>query len=209
MFSSIGQLVGTVGQASYGSSNAFLDATATYRHAQGDNAVALQFTAHRGLGMATSINLLMTELRNKGITDITADEAFRAWEHLSRYDIEGAVVTRCLPLLEGEPTAVPLLEEVVVRRPRMNVKGLRTTVTGKTATAAATTNDDDKGETMPTDPQEREKWVDVRVRECIARVLMMDDIEDIGPRMPLLDINMEPSHSKTPCPLVFFARLNG
>ncbi|KAL6818844.1 6-methylsalicylic acid synthase MsaS [Trichoderma sp. SZMC 28013] len=195
MFSSIGQLVGTVGQASYGSSNAFLDAMATYRRAQGDNAVAFQFTALRGLGMATSTDLLMTELRSKGITDITADEAFRAWEHLGRYDIEGAVVTRCLPLLEGEPAAIPLLEEVVVRRPRMNVKGLSTTVTGKTATttaaAAGGTDDDDKGEAMPTDPQEREKWVDVRVRECIARVLMMDDIDDIGPRTPLLDLGMD------------------
>ncbi|PON26662.1 hypothetical protein TGAM01_v204672 [Trichoderma gamsii] len=76
MYSSIRQLVGTVGQASYGSSNASLNALATYRRARGDNTVAIQFTAVRGLGMATSTSFLMTELRSKGITDITAGEAF-------------------------------------------------------------------------------------------------------------------------------------
>jgi 6-methylsalicylic acid synthase len=188
MYSSIGQLVGTVGQASYGSSNAFLDAMATYRRAKGDNAVAFQFTAVRGLGMATSTDLLMTELRSKGITDITPDEAFRGWEHLGHYDIEGAVVTRCLPLLEGEPAAIPLLEEIVVRRPRIRRNGLEPAVTSQTTAATA---NDDEGEKLPADPQEREKWVNVRVRECIARVLMMDDIDDVGLRTPLLDLGMD------------------
>ncbi|EHK46840.1 6-methylsalicylic acid synthase [Trichoderma atroviride IMI 206040] len=189
MYSSIGQLVGTVGQASYGSSNAFLDALATHRRAQGDNTVAFQFTAVRGLGMATGTSLLMTELRSKGITDITAGEAFRAWEHLGRYDVESAVVTRCLPLLEGEPAAIPLLEDIVVRRPRIKLKGLETAANSM---ATVTTNNDtiDDG-TVPAHPLDREKWVDKRVRECVARVLMMDDIDDIGLQTRLSDLGLD------------------
>ncbi|KAK1239802.1 hypothetical protein MKX08_007244 [Trichoderma sp. CBMAI-0020] len=206
MYSSIGQLVGTVGQAAYGSSNAFLDALATYRRARGDNTVAFQFTAVRGLGMATSTSLLMTELRSKGITDITAGEAFRTWEHLGRYDVESAVVTRCLPLLEGDPAAISLLGDIVVRRPRIKLKGLETAAN---STATVTTNNDTiKDETVPAHPLEREKWVDKRVCECVARVLMMDDVGDISSQTRLSDqsapyFNVEPPYTKTPCPLVF------
>lgn len=189
MYSSIGQLVGTVGQASYRSNNAFLDALAIYRRARGDNAVAFQFTAVRGLGMATSTSLLMTELHGKGITDITAGEAFRAWEHLSQYDVESAVVTRCLPLLEGESAAIPLLADIVVRRPRIKIKGLETAVNSMATVTSKSSNI--KDETVPAHPLEREQWVDKQVRECIARVLMMDDINDIGLQTRLSDLGMD------------------
>ncbi|KAL7898768.1 KR domain-containing protein [Trichoderma sp. SZMC 28014] len=189
IYSSIGQLVGTVGQASYGSSNAFLDGLARYRRVRGDNAVAFQFTAIRGVGMATSTSLLMTELRSKGISDITASEAFRAWEHLGQYDVESAVVTRCLPLLEGEPAATPLLEDIVVRRPRIKLRGLK--IAANNMATVTTNNSIMKDGTVPAHPLEREKWVDKQVRECIARVLMMDDIHDIGLQTRLSDLGLD------------------
>ncbi len=39
---------------------------------------------------------------------------------------------------------------------------------------------------QPSDPKELEKWLNVKIRECIASVLMMSDIEDIdrAPRWP-------------------------
>ena len=181
LYSSIGQLVGTAGQASYGSGNAFLDALATHRRARGDNAVAFQFTAVRGLGMATSTEFLTVELQSKGITDISRDEVFRAWEHLDKYDVEGAVVTRCLPVEEGQPTALPLLDDVVVRRPRA----------GGVAPSAGTELAGAESDATPTDPKELEKWLNVRIRECIAAVLMMSDIDDIDARAPVADLGVD------------------
>ncbi|MBW1279502.1 KR domain-containing protein, partial [Escherichia coli] len=76
LYSSIGELVGTSGQSSYASGNSFLDILATHRKNQGDNAIAFQWTAWRGLAMATATDFLTLELQSKGITDITRDEGF-------------------------------------------------------------------------------------------------------------------------------------
>ncbi|KAH7312479.1 6-methylsalicylic acid synthase [Stachybotrys elegans] len=179
LYSSIGQLVGTAGQASYGSGNAFLDGLAVHRRACGDNTVALQFTAWRGLGMATSTDFLTVELQSKGITDISSEEAFRAWMHLDKYDVEGAVVTRCLPVEEGSAVAVPLLEGVAVTKLRAGSAG-----------AEPSSEDSDAG-ARPTNPQELEKWLNVKIRECIAAVLLIADIDDIDVRMPVSDLGVD------------------
>ncbi|KAF2087497.1 6-methylsalicylic acid synthase [Saccharata proteae CBS 121410] len=177
LFSSIGQLVGTSGQSSYGSGNAFLDTLAVHRRNQGDNAVAFQWTAWRSLGMATSTDFLTVELQSKGITDITRDEAFRAWEHLSKYDMSGAVVGRTLPLEEGEPIAVPILEQVVVRK-----------ASSRAGAPDAETKDT---ESMPTSPQEQKAWLSVKIRESIAAVLMIDDIDEIDARANVSDLGVD------------------
>ncbi|KAI9158144.1 Mellein synthase [Paramyrothecium foliicola] len=179
LYSSIGQLVGTAGQASYGSGNAFLDALATYRRTQGDNAVAFQFTAWRSLGMATSTDFLTVELQSKGITDISREEAFRAWEHLNKFDVDGAVITRCLPVEEGSAVAVPLLEGVVIKKAKA-VSAVPDQADNNSALAS-----------RPTDPQELEKWLNLKIRECIASVLLMGDIDDIDSRMPVADLGVD------------------
>jgi 6-methylsalicylic acid synthase len=179
LYSSIGQLVGTAGQASYGSGNAFLDGLATYRRAKGDNAVAFQFTALRGMGMAKNTDFLAVELQSKGITDISCDEAFRAWEHVSKYDIDSAVVTHCIPIDDDATVPIPLLEGVVLRRPKTL---LTSDEPGESIGAA---------EPRPTDPQELEKWLNVKIRECIASVLLVTDIDDIDPRMPVADLGVD------------------
>ncbi|KAF2766297.1 6-methylsalicylic acid synthase [Teratosphaeria nubilosa] len=179
-YSSMGQLVGTVGQAAYGSTNAFLDGLAAHRRSQGDNAVSFQFSALRGLGRATGIDFLAEELLSKGITDISRDEAFRAWEHVNKYDIDSAVVVRCLPIDEGSVAPIPLIEDVVVRRPRAD----------PTAKPGVVDKADTPG-SRPTDPAELEKWLSVRIRECIAAILMMSDVADVDPRMSFADMGID------------------
>ncbi|KAJ3970263.1 acyl transferase domain-containing protein [Lentinula raphanica] len=181
LYSSIGQLVGTAGQASYGSGNAFLDGLAMYRRAHGDNAVAFQWTAWRGKGMATSTDFLTLELKSKGITDISSEEAFRAWEHVGKYNVESAVVTRCLVLDEGEAVSVPMLEQVVVRRSRAT----------NGPAPAAEENNSASSNARPTSPAELEKWLNVKIRECIGAVLMIPDIDDIDPLVPLGELGVD------------------
>lgn len=116
LFSSCGQLFGFPGQSSYASGNAFLDTLATHRRNQGDNALAFQWTSWRGLGMAASTDFINAELESKGITDVTRDEAFRAWEHVAKCDTDHAVILRSLAFDEHEPVPVPILNDIAVRR---------------------------------------------------------------------------------------------
>jgi len=83
-FSSCGQLLGFPGQGAYASGNAFLDGLATRRRGLGDNTISMMWTSWRGLGMAASTKYIDAELHARGITDVTKDEAFLAWEQIFR-----------------------------------------------------------------------------------------------------------------------------
>lgn len=178
LYSSIGQLVGTEGQAAYASSNAFLDGLATYRRTRGDNTVAFQFTAWLGLGLVRDLTFLNDELQSKGITGITPDEAFRAWEHVNKFDVEGAVVTRVCSIEEGDPAPLPILEDVVVRRPAAR---------GTPDMSSSSQSPD----SAPVEKGDRQKWLTTKIRECIAAVLMISDIDEIDTRKPLADFGVD------------------
>lgn len=182
LYSSIGELVGTSGQSSYASGNAFLDTLAAHRRKQGDNSIAFQWTAWRGLGMATATDFLAIELESKGITDITREEGFRAWEHMSRYDVDHAVVMRTLAYDEGEIVPCALLEEVVAHRPRAQQNSsTQEQAEDKSGNASA----------RPTIPTELKTWLDIKIRTCIAAVMKMSDIDEIDPRVPLADFGVD------------------
>ena len=175
-FSSCGQLFGFPGQASYASGNAFLDSLATYRRSQGDNSIAIQWTSWRGLGMAASTDFINAELASKGITDVTRDEAFRAWLHVSKYDMDHAVVLRSLALEADEPLPSVMLTEIA---PRKQAEG------GSTAAPAA-----DK-QAMPTSLPEKREFLQTRVCECVARVLHLGSADEVDPKAPLSDLGVD------------------
>ncbi|GAW17617.1 hypothetical protein ANO14919_070760 [Xylariales sp. No.14919] len=181
LYSSIGQLVGTEGQAAYASSNAFLDGLATYRRTRGDNTVSFQFTAWLGLGLVRDLTFLGDELQSKGITGITPDEAFRAWEHVNKFDVEGAVVTRVCSIEEGDPAPLPILEDVVVRKQATRAPD---------AASASPSQGRDAG-SAPAEKGDRQQWLTTKIRECIAAVLMISDIDEIDIRKPLADFGVD------------------
>ncbi|KAE8373500.1 hypothetical protein BDV26DRAFT_67003 [Aspergillus bertholletiae] len=178
MFSSCGQLFGFPGQASYASGNAFLDAFATSRRLQGDNAVAVQWTSWRGLGMAASTDFINAELTSKGITDITRDEGFRAWTHISKYDIAHAAVLRSLAFEADEPLPTPILEDIAVRK-------VGTASAGVADTAPKNTDE------IPDSIPERRTWLDGRIRECVSRVLQLASSDDVDSRAALSDLGVD------------------
>lgn len=184
LFSSIGQLVGTAGQASYGAGNAFLDTLAVNRRASGDNAVAMQFSAWRDSAMASSTEFLTVELESKGITDISSEEAFRAWEHLGKFDLASAVVTRCRAIDYDQPVAKSILEEIVVRKPRSSS-------VNPGSKAEDCTAGDRSALSRPTDPEDLRRWLAESIRLCIATVLMMPDITEIDGGTMMNDLGID------------------
>ncbi|MFI0481368.1 type I polyketide synthase [Actinomadura sp. 9N215] len=105
MFSSCGYLLGMPGQASYGGANAFLDALAAHRRAAGcAGTVSLGWTSWRGMGMAVN-EVVDAELQARGVSDISAAEAFDAWDLAGRHGGAHYAVLRTLP---PDPSVQPL-----------------------------------------------------------------------------------------------------
>ena len=179
LFSSCGQLFGFPGQGSYASGNAFLDTLATHRRNMGDNAVAFQWTSWRGLGMAASTDFINAELESKGITDVTRDEAFRAWEHVSNCDMDHAVVLRSLAFDENEPLPVPILNDIAVRR-----AGTAATTAPDAGGAAASDS------AIPSGP-ELKPWLDTKIKECVVSVLQLSGVDDVDSRAALSDLGVD------------------
>lgn len=182
LFSSCGQLFGFPGQSSYGSGNAFLDTLATHRAALGDNAVAFQWTSWRGMGMGASTDFINAELENKGITDVTRDEAFGAWLHLAQYQIDHGVVLRSLAFNEGEPLPVPILNDIAVRRISTSSNGTAENMNGTVFGAGE--------DTIPSSGPELKTYLNEKIRGCVAKVLQLD-ADDVDCKSALSDLGVD------------------
>jgi len=187
LFSSCGQLFGFPGQASYASGNSFLDSLAEHRRALGDNAVALQWTSWRGLGMAAttqaSADFIEAELDSKGITSISRDEAFTAWDHVAKYDISHGVVLRSRVLEADEVLPMDILEDIAVR----NSPPVEETSSG----ASSTTDSLASQETVPAPGPERIAYLVSKIAECVAVVLQLPSVSDVDPKVALPELGMD------------------
>jgi 6-methylsalicylic acid synthase len=115
-FSSLGQFLGLPGQASYASANAFLDTLARLRRQRGrDDTVSLSWTSWRGLGMGIN-EVVAQELRDRGVGDIAAADAFRAWEHASRF-AAGHVCVFSATERDRDSAQLPVLRELAFSQP--------------------------------------------------------------------------------------------
>jgi 6-methylsalicylic acid synthase len=176
LFSSCGHLVGSTGQTAYGSANAFLDALARRRKNQGDRSVAFQWTAWRGMGMGASTDFIKFEFDSKGITDVTRDEAFGAWTHLGKYDMDHAVVLRSRPLEDGEPVPIPIITDIAIRRGTVDNGAAEPSSGGATG--------------KPGPDVDLKTYLDQEIRNCVGRVLQIAP-EDIDTKTALSDLGMD------------------
>ncbi|MCJ1266045.1 hypothetical protein MMC22_005927 [Lobaria immixta] len=181
LFSSCGQLFGFPGQGSYASGNAFLDSLATYRRNQGDNCIAIQWTSWHGLGMAASTDFINAELESKGITDVTRDDAFRAWDRLAKYDTDHGVVLRSLAFDHDEPLPTPILSDIAIRRPIV-----AQTVAGEDR-VRNTSSIDGRPESGPA----LKEHLSTEIRNCIVQTLQLGSIDDVDPQAALSDLGMD------------------
>ena len=177
LFSSIGQIIGTPGQSAYAASNAFLDGLATHRRSQGCNAIAIQWTAWRALGLASDTALVDLELSNKGVTDITVQEGFQAWMYLEGLDTDHAVVTRTRVLDADEALPCELIQDVVQRRPAPAASA----TPASTAPVLAT---------KPKSGPELKTHLNTEIKGCLSRVLHLE-VEEIDDRAAIADLGVD------------------
>ncbi|KAL3480361.1 6-methylsalicylic acid synthase [Aspergillus californicus] len=151
LFSSCGNLFGFPGQASYASANAFLD-----------------WTAWRGMGMGASTSFIDAELESRGITDVTRNEAFSAWQYVAQHNMD-------------EPLPTPLLNDIAVRRSKCQSE--------ESSVSSSSSNSTGSGP-VPTSGPELKAYLDERIRDSVAKVLHMAP-EDVDSRRALLDLGVD------------------
>ncbi|KAM5481210.1 6-methylsalicylic acid synthase [Microsporum canis] len=178
LFSSCGQLFGFPGQGAYGSANSFLDALATHRRNQGENAISFQWTAWRGMGMGSDSDFVAAELESKGITDVTCHDAFQAWLYLTQFDTDHGVVLRSRSFEDGEPLPTSILNDIAIRRAR------------PMATDGASPVSSTGSSKLPSSGPELKTYLDEQIRECVASVLHLSS-KDIDSRVALGDLGLD------------------
>ena len=174
LFSSCGQLLGFPGQASYASGNAFLDTLATHRRNQGDNTVSMLWTSWRGLGMAVSTKYTDAELHACGITDVSRDDAFMAWEQIFQRKADHAVVLRTLPVEGDQLSPHSILDDILVRN-RTTTKNLPL---------------EEVNQVEPTSGPELQAFLTEKVTRCVASTLTLSDAI-VDPHVPLSELGMD------------------
>jgi acyl transferase domain-containing protein len=117
LFSSVGALLGQVGQGSYAAANAFLDALAHYRRARGLPALSINWGAWTGLGFAatTGGQRVIEHLEAQGMVGFSAQQGLEALGRLLPSEVAQSVV---LPidwakLREVRATASRLLIDLI------------------------------------------------------------------------------------------------
>ncbi|MBC6445973.1 type I polyketide synthase [Actinokineospora xionganensis] len=171
MFSSVGQLLGLTGQASYASANAYLDGLVRRRAAAGETgALSLAWTSWRGMGMAVS-DVVDQELRDRGVGDIAPVEAFGAWDFAARRDCPFVPVLRITELDAGfEP--LPILGELTFGQ------------------AAAEQTDRDETDLAALEPEELLAHLVTQVSAEICAEMKIDQ-DGIDIRRPLGEIGLD------------------
>jgi 6-methylsalicylic acid synthase len=101
LFSSAGHLARMPGQASYGAANAFLDGLASFRNSTASpDTTTFGWVAWRDDGMAAN-EVTKIEQQARGISTISADEAFAAWDFAAERGAGYYPVISFLPLEPG------------------------------------------------------------------------------------------------------------
>ena len=141
------------------------------------------------MGMAASTqasaDFIEAELDSKGITSISRDEAFRAWDHVAKYDISHGVVLRSRILDAKEVLPMDILEEIAVRRSSTVEDAARTDVSTEDPGSAPAQ------EIIPASGPERNAYLVQKISLCVASVLQLPDISDVDPKVALPELGMD------------------
>ncbi len=164
MFSSAAALLGNAGQAAYAAGNAFMDALAQRRRAEGLPALSVQWGPFASIGLAAQDANRGERLAERGMGSFTTDQAWRALARLLAGDeqVIGYVPLNLRQWFDAYPDAAAQPSWRVLRE---NARSGGSTGSGATEFLT-------RLRAIPEDA--RHGQVETKVRELAGRVLLMD-----------------------------------
>ncbi len=183
MYSSIASVLGSAGQANHSAANAFMDALAHHRRAQGLPALSISWGAWEEIGAAAERNL-QERVGARGVGMIAPEQGLAALERLSGGAAAHAAVfpVRWDIFLKGAFAARPFLSRVGVSR--------ATSAAANTA-GAAKSSVAIVAEFQSATPARRQELLLTFVAEHVARVTGAPDWRGIDPRQPLNELGLD------------------
>jgi NADPH:quinone reductase-like Zn-dependent oxidoreductase/acyl carrier protein len=135
LYSSAAALLGLAGQANYAAGNAFLDALAHRRRAEGLAALAVNWGPWAEIGLAAATGNRGGRLADRGLGSITPDDALDALDVLlAAGDRQVAVMDLDVERwVTAEPAAAALLSSIAPSTPAPDRTGLRSGLAGITS----------------------------------------------------------------------------
>ncbi len=182
LFSSAGSVLGQPGQGNYAAANAFLDALAHHRHAQGRPALSINWGAWAGEGFAASVGgkRLAARLALLGISNIAPEKAL---ETLGRLLGQSAIQVLAVPVnwkqyREFQPagSGTPLLSELAHEDVAVAGREERTS--------------ERRDALLTADPEERLHLLQTYLSEQVGRSLGLDPAK-LDPQQPLSDLGVD------------------
>ncbi len=165
LFSSAASILGQVGQANYAAGNAFMDALAHYRRAQGLPATSINWGVWGEVGMAARLNL-QDHFQHSGMYAFTPESALKRMDHLvGSGAAQAAVIAAEWPKLQRAANSLHTFLEELCREPGRAVADQ----SGKAGHSLP------ERLLMAGDTAERRVLVECFLRELIAQVLGFGD----------------------------------
>jgi myxalamid-type polyketide synthase MxaE and MxaD len=179
LFSSLGALLGEIGQGNYAAANAFLDTLAAYRHSKGLPALSINWGAWSELGVANTSGGQRTVqyLEQQGINKFTPEQGVAALEYLMRRQMAG---------IDTPQVAVMPVNWEVFRKVRLAVSQFHLLVDFVTLTgeAAAAPSKGLLADLLAAQPEQRRGILESYLQQQVAQVLKLN-LARVEPSKPL------------------------